>query len=383
VNVLLAGVSVRALALSATRGGHEVACLDHFGDSDLPAGAPCRSILREFGDGYDARKLIKLAHDIEYDALAYVANLENHPELVRQLAGDRPVIGNNPDILKKARHWPIVRQVCAQEGIPMPPTLFPGEEHKATSGLPWLRKPVKSGGGHSIRPWDGEGLDNGHYLQAGLGGVPASAVFAADGTRCRVLGVSEQLISIPKLGARGFRYCGNVFPLAPVLGGGSILNTKISALAEKLTSRFGLRGVNGLDFLIETDERGEPSPILLEINPRPTASAELMEESLGINIFNAHLGAASGWLPDGPEGPPKGYMAKGIIFAQTDITVPDTSQWPAKNRRDVPHSGQRIAQGRPICTAFTSGPDRRTCLAELARAAHEVRLETGDKAEHS
>lgn len=383
MKVLLAGVSVRALALSATRGGHEVACLDHFGDSDLPAGAFCRSILREFGGGYDARKLIKLAHDVEYDALAYVANLENHPDLVRRLAGNRPVIGNHPDILKKARHWPIVRQVCDQEGIPMPPTLFPGEEHKAMSGLPWLRKPVKSGGGHSIRPWDGEGLDDGHYLQAGLGGVPASAVFAADGTRCRVLGVSEQLISIPNLGAGGFRYCGNVFPLAPVLGGGTILNAKIAALAQKLTARFGLRGVNGLDFLVETDEHGKPSPILLEINPRPTASAELMEESLGINIFNAHLASASGRLPDDPGGPHRSYTAKGIVYAQSDVAVPDTAHWTSNNRRDVPHPGQRIARGQPICTVLARGPDRRTCLAELVRAAHEVRRETGDKPEHA
>ena len=61
---------------------------------------------------------------------------------------------------------------------------------------------------------------------------------------------------------------------------------------------------------------------------------------------------------------------KAVVFATADVQVPDTSEWTPRGIRDVPHPGERIASGRPICTLVATGPSPESVLADLeARAA--------------
>ncbi|MGE4424796.1 MAG: ATP-grasp domain-containing protein [Pseudodesulfovibrio sp.] len=372
MRILLAGVSVRALAQSAVRAGHDVACLDFFGDRDLPSEAPKVSMCGAGCETYEASALADLAPRLEYDALAYVASLENHPDLVARLAGDRPIIGNHPDTLEKVRNWTGLAAFCRRAGVDMPPTLAE-TELPAASALSgdWLLKPVKSGGGHSIRPWEGGRPEPGWYLQQRVDGIAASAVFEADGTRCRVLGVSEQLIGLGRFGAAGYRYCGNLYPLEPQAGNGK-LGQWIRETTNKLTVHFGLRGVNGLDFVIPPIG----NPILIEVNPRPPASAELMESAHGKSIFSAHLSPLS--EPPAHRDTAGRVHGKAIVFAVSDVTTPDTSSWLGMERRDIPEPGQIIGAGHPICTVLASGVNRRECLDRLRKGADAVRKDTGD-----
>lgn len=370
---LLAGVSVRALAQSAVRAGYRIVAADYFGDSDLEALAPCRSLLRQGQAPYDARALPALVAGLAYDAVAYVANLENHPAVVTALAGGRPVVGNSPETLMRVRHWPTLRRVCAEEGLAMPPTLFPGEEGQAAPQARWLKKPVKSGGGHGIAFWDGRPLTAGWYLQAHVAGPSASAVVAADGRDCVVLGISEQRIGDPVLGAHGFRHCGNIAPLAPELGGGDVLTEAVTEMAARLTRHFGLHGVYGIDFIVALGHDGAPRPVFLEVNPRPTASAELLEERGLAAVFDVHVTASSGQLPLPPPKPANGpYFAKGIVFAARACRIPRDGSWLRPELRDVGRPGDAIAPGRPICSVLTQGETRQGSLASLHAIAREL-----------
>ncbi|WP_428565256.1 MAG: ATP-grasp domain-containing protein [Solidesulfovibrio sp. DCME] len=370
---LLAGVSVRALAQSAVRAGYPVVAADYFGDADLAGLVAGRSLLRHGQTPYDARGLPGLARGLEYGALAYAANLENHPRVVRALAGGRPIAGNTPEVLAQARHWPTLRRVCAEEGLAMPPTLFAGEEAKARNQIEWLRKPVKSGGGHGIGFWDGRPLARGWYLQAWVAGVSASAVFAANGRESVVLAVTEQVVGDPKLGAHDFRHCGNIEPLAPELGGGPALTEALADMAGRLTRRFGLRGVCGLDCIVAHEPDGSPRPMLLEINPRPTASAELVEERRLASVFDVHVRAAAGNLPAPPARPENaGYLAKGIAFARRPCRIPEDTAWRRPGLRDLGHPGDAIAPGRPICSIVLPGATRRAALEGLHAAARDL-----------
>ncbi len=376
---LLAGVSVRALAQSAVRAGYPVVAADYFGDADLAGLVAGRSLLRHGQTPYDARGLPGLARGLEYGALAYAANLENHPRVVRALAGGRPIAGNTPEVLAQARHWPTLRRVCAEEGLAMPPTLFPGEEGQATARADWLRKPVKSGGGHGIGFWDGRPLARGWYLQAWLAGVSASTVFAADGRESVVLGVSEQIVGDRELGAHGFRHCGNIMPLAPELGGGEALTLALADMAARLTRRFGLRGVCGLDCIVTAGPDG-PRPVLLEINPRPTASAELIEERGLGSVFDTHVRAAAGRLPAPADWPENGgYLAKGIAFARQPCRLPEDTGWRRPELRDVGRPGDAIAPGRPICSIVLPGATRRAALEGLYAAARGLERDLASK----
>lgn len=375
MRILLAGVSVRALAQSAARTGYDVACLDCFGDCDLPPGNHVAFADADGGGSYDASALPFHARRMSYDAVAYVANLENHPSVVEQLGGEHPVIGNSRAVLEAVRHWPDLIDFCGGHGVGMPRTMLERDGPPAGAGRQaWLLKPELSGGGHGIRPWDGSEPEAGWYLQQRVEGIAASAVFEADGKRCRVIGASEQLIGLERFGADGFRYCGNIFPLERPSLDGEAVGRWARETAGKLTRHFGLQGVNGIDFMIPASG----DPLLIEVNPRPPASAELMESALGESIFSAHVNPMANRKARPPAA--KTFFGKAIVYAGDDVVVPDaTTSWSAMHRVDIPRPGQRIKAQHPICTVTAFARTRQECLHRLEKAADSVRIEIGDK----
>lgn len=377
MTILIVGVSTRAIAESAVRGGHRVLTLDYFGDRDQRAVVENYSLLQDFGLPCTAGGLHQAGLCLEFDSVVYLSNLENHPQVVEGLGQGRSVLGNRPEVLCQVRDWRILREFCRQEEIPCPTTLWAGEEREADHRRPWLCKPVRSGGGHGIRQWTGEPLAEGHLLQAHLKGRCASAAFVADGQRSVVLGLTEQLIGWQPLGAAGFQWCGNILPLALAPSMTAGLLAMVQEISDRLTRRFKLRGVNGIDFVLAHGEHGCPLPFLLEVNPRYTASMELVDLAYGLNVFSVHLEAMAGQLPDFSlqehlQGP---YFGKAIVFAQEAVTVPDTEGWMRPDRRDVPFPGERIEAGSPICTVLAEGEGRAACLDGLLAKAGAVRQE--------
>lgn len=381
--LLVVGVSTRAIAESALKAGSEFVTLDYFGDRDQRERVENYSLQRDFGKPFSAEALLEASRELEFDSVAYIANLENHPEVVQELARRGELLGNPPDVLRHVRDWRQMRQACREEGIPCAVTLLAGEERDADSEFQWLSKAIRSGGGHSVHFWDGEPLGEERVLQRYITGRPASAAFAADGDNCVVLGLSEQLIGLMQLGARGFTWCGNLLPLPlPDEHRGAFVE-EIEAMATQLTRRFGLRGVNGFDFIVTNEDGGCPRPCLVEVNPRYTASMELLERAYGLNIFSVHLEALSGRLPGftlmlQPAGP---YLGKGIVFARRNLTIPETMGGTECGRRDIPFSGDRIKAGHPVCTVLAEGDRRDSCLSKLLAGAISVRREIGDEVE--
>ena len=381
--VLIVGVSTRAIAESALQGGHEVVTLDYFGDRDQRELVENYSLLRDFKRAFSVRALIEASRYLKFDSVAYIANLENYPETIQRLTRRGYLLGNSPDILHQVRDWRKLRQICREERIPCAITLLTGERNKAAPDFRWLLKPVRSGGGHGIHFWSGELLDGAHVLQRYIAGRSASVAFAADGKNSVVMGLSEQLIGLAELGVREFVWCGNLLPLRLGPTNRSAFLEIVKAMAARLTRRFGLRGVNGFDLVVADDADGCPRPFLVEVNPRYTASMELVERAYGLNVFSVHLEALAGTLPDfslaqHTAGP---YLGKGIVFARQALTVPETMGGVECGRRDIPFPGDRIKAGHPVCTVFAEGDGRNSCLNKLLASAEAVRREIGDVVE--
>jgi predicted ATP-grasp superfamily ATP-dependent carboligase len=55
--------------------------------------------------------------------------------------------------------------------------------------------------------------------------------------------------------------------------------------------------------------------------------------------------------------------------------VPDTREWPDRGIRDVPHPGEPIAAGHPICTLVATGRTPEAVLADLEARASALRGE--------
>jgi predicted ATP-grasp superfamily ATP-dependent carboligase len=383
---LITGLSTRAIAESAVGGDHEVITLDYFGDRDQRALVENYALRRDFELPFNADALLQASRSLDFEAVVYISNLENHPAVVEELVQQRRLLGNAPKVLRQVRDWLVLRAACREEGIPIPTTLLPGEENEADPMLRWLCKPVRSGGGHGIRFWDGEPLDRDHVLQAYIEGWPASAAFVADGERGVLLGLTEQLIGQQELGVAGFCWCGNILPAGGIRHDTPAVLDSVGAMVGALTRRFGLRGVNGIDLVIaEGPPRsayGRPQPYLVEVNPRYTASMELVEQAYGLNIFSTHLAGMDGHLPNFSlvdrlrSRPP--YFGKGIVYTRRTATMPETKGWIERGRRDIPFPGERIEAGHPVCTVLAEGESRAECWQHLLAKARVVRREIGD-----
>ncbi len=370
--LVIAGVSARAFAESAARAGYACWAVDAFGDLDLKALIPAIGLRRDLGWSYSATAAARVAREIGATAVAYVGNFENHPAAVRRLAAGARLLGNGPAALARARDPSALAAAVAAAGERVPTTLPPAQVARADPAREWLCKPTRGGGGSGVRPWaPGEAIARGEVVQERARGVLASMVFLADGARAQLLGLSHQLAGEAELGGRGFRYCGSIYPLEPPPEHAPWLEERARALADAVTAAFGLRGINGLDFVLRGDEL-----LVLELNPRFPASAELIERAAGVSIFAAHAAACAGELPPRPPLPAAGSWGKAIVYARDDIVTGDTKGWLDRpDLRDIPFPGERIPAGAPVCTVFARGATTADCRAALIAAARAIEQE--------
>lgn len=374
-------MSVRALAgsavgsrLAARRFPGGFLALDYFGDADLLALSRRRplealSLSRDLGRPRTIAALAGAALRLDWQALAYSGGLENRPGLLRRLERYGCILGNGSREVERVRDPALFFGFLRRAGIPHGRT-WTGGAAAPRRGVRCLWKGIRSGGGVTVRAArPGDPRPRGFYRQELLRGTPGSAAFVADGARAVLLGVTEQLSGFRELGGRGFRYGGNIagpperfFPSRAI----AVLDGAIAAI----TRRFRLRGLNGLDFILS-----DGLPHVIEVNPRYTASMELLEELSGLNFFDLHLAAVlKGDLPAGPPDLPTArFMAKGILYAERRTRCAAPEPLARLGCRDLPVAGESIEAGHPICTLIAAGRSRAGCRRLLVERATRVR----------
>jgi predicted ATP-grasp superfamily ATP-dependent carboligase len=368
--ILLVAVSARMLSELARREGHEVIAVDRFGDLDLRRMCQGVSILRDLGGEGGMAELVEVAEAIPADRVVYGAGLENRPDLVARLAAGRTLLGCAPETLERVRDPALLGASLRAAGIAYPET-HPAAHASLRAdrrARRWLRKPVRGGGGRGVREWRGGRVPVTCVVQARIDGVACSAAAVADGRAATLLGVSEQLVGRRALGARGFKWCGNVAPPRLPADERRALGDAARAICAHVAAAFGLRGVFGVD-LVWDGERAW----VVEVNPRPVASLEVLDAAHGIRSFAAHLDACAGRLPRDATSSGAVAAGKAVVYATDDVRMPDTSDWPGRGIRDVPHPGEAIAAGRPICTLIATGPSPADVVAQLEQRAVALR----------
>jgi uncharacterized protein len=314
---------------------------DLFGDLDLRA----RRVVKR----QSLTALVDAAVAEAPGTVVYGASFENHPRLVERLAERHALWGNSPATLRAVRDP--VELAAALGDLPYPRTTVT----PPPSGR-WLRKPLRGGGGIRVREWRGGAVPAGTVLQERIAGVPCSAAAVGDGTDAVLLGVTEQLVGERAFGVRGHRWCGNLVPpRVPVP------REQAQAICSRLAGAFGLRGLFGVDFVWDGERAWT-----VEVNPRPTASLEAIEAAYGIRVFDP---------PPAVPAEPVRAAGKAVLFATEDVVVGDSERWLDRGVRDVPHPGERIAAGRPICTVVTTAATPGDALAELEAEAARLRAE--------
>jgi predicted ATP-grasp superfamily ATP-dependent carboligase len=368
--VLLVGLSTRAIAESAARAGYTTLAVDGFGDLDHPA-HPLIALGRDLGTPYSALAAARASRRLACDTVAYTSSLENHPRAVALLSRGRRLLGNPPAVLERARDPVHLAHTLRSHGYPAPAIRALAPQPSAAGEPRWLEKPRASGGGHGIRQWTpGRTLARTRILQEQIDGIPGSISFVGDGEHAVPFALTRQLVGDPAFGAQGFAYCGSILAAPP---SPHLLHTA-TEIAHTLARELRLVGANGLDFIVRAG-----TPWVIEVNPRYSASMELAERLFGFSVFDAHLQAAQGALPAFDLAASlrgAGAVGKAVLFARRTLTVGDTRAWLERDDlRDIPHPGERIPRGRPVCTIFAHGRDDPDCYARLVRRAQELYAE--------
>jgi predicted ATP-grasp superfamily ATP-dependent carboligase len=372
--ILILGASGRAAAFSALRAGLTPVVIDLFADEDLRAVADVRPIAaREYPRG-----LVERAGEVLPMPWIYTGGIENHPDIVAQIAAERPLLGNGPEVLAKVRDPFALAAALDEAGLPHPHVRR--YDDPPAEG-PWLEKPLRGSGGAGIRPAKKKCTGAHRYFQEFMEGEGRAAIFR-DG---ELLGVTRQLVGKDWLHAPRFGYCGSVGPVE-----GEAAEWK--KLGEVLVQWSGIRGVFGIDAIVR-----DGVPWLIEVNPRYTASVEILELAVGTCALrpsppsplpqSRERGARSSPLSrlcgrgDGGEGSyplcGKGdgregvCVAKAVYYAPRTVTIPQNGPWQAAASfqqvpefADIPRAGSTVRRGRPVITMF--GQDEND-LREKAR----------------
>lgn len=379
--LMVLGASVRAAAFSARRAGYLPIAADLFADADL---AQCCSAVQV--KNYPA-ELEAAARDAPPGPWFYTGGLENHPDLVDRIAAARLLYGNPGEVLSRVRNPYQVAAALEGDGLRSPAVC---KDALPNVGGPWLRKPLHSCGGSRIH-FAGQadaagrsaandlielavGGEGSWYLQQFIKGMSCSAVYVAAGGGATLLGVTEQLVGCSWAGASDFRYCGSLGPLP--LDARSLAS--FQQIGNCLARAFSLAGLFGVD-AIWTDEGIWP----VEVNPRYTASIEILERALGIAAVALHVAACrDNLLPTTPAATIRCYCAKAILYAHANVTLGNaisklagrlnsSPTWPVI--ADVPRTGTMVASGQPLTTVLASGPARLAILQQLQQLAELVR----------
>lgn len=369
--ILLVSFTARMLAELAVKAGYPVLALDYFGDADLQALCPSVSLRHDYNVEYSATALVDVAKDLSGSATVYGASLENHPDQVARLGQGRQLLGNSPETLRRVRDPFLLAEALRSGNFAYPTTTSPAQKPADSPQKRWLWKALQGGGGIGVQFWSGTSPPQSGILQEWLPGMVGSVAFVANGWQAVLLGITEQLVERRAFDATGFKYCGNLMP--PRLQSTQLkaMMDQLWALVDHLVITFELRGVNGLDFIWHQERVWT-----IEVNPRPTASMELMDLVYGVRLFDIHVRSFAGQLPnfDLAQAILDGSAAgKAILYAPDDVTIAEISDWSNQGIRDIPHPGEQIKQGHPVCTILTTGAGPSDCLWKLQSKASKIK----------
>lgn len=384
--IAVVGASVRAATFSLLKTKHEVVAADLFADADLLR--QCRATrVSPYPEGFEA-----WLAQTECDAWLYTGALENYPDLVDRMSVLRPLLGHRGELLRRARD-PMQLQInLRHEGFDFPETQL-ARTARARRGE-WISKTYRGSCGSGV------GRDDSQFLQRRIEGVTLSAVYLGE----QLLDVTQQLVGEKWAGASEFQYCGSIgpYPLS------SERTRRLEDLGKTLNATFGLNSLYGVDLI----DDGEALWVI-EVNPRYTASVEVVERMYGISVFDPNQaiskhGGVGGRAPQGraviggcsPKPPvfsesgtpvetagtlsssaPTSHFGKVVMFAKAPLNVGSelsdrllhqAGEPPRPELADIPCAGTEIENGQPLMTVFAEGESCEGVASRLQSRVTEI-----------
>lgn len=341
--VLIFAQSGRFLAQSATQAAYPVWVADCFGDSDtllvserwlqLPA-------LSELSQQSFLAVLDQISAG-ENCMLICGSGIELLSDFLVDLPNNIEYLGNSTDSIKKVKTPSYFFALLQQHAIPHPPTRFSQPEQNEG----WLIKSASGMGGIHIQLLDQTNtISDDCYFQQYTSGVSCSALFLATNQGVTLLSINKQITDTSSK---------TPFRLDRIEAPANLPETCVNTLTsiiKTLSSELDLIGLNSIDFLITPENQ----LLILEINPRPSASMELV--TLDKSIIQYHIDACRNQCFISQISSISSFKSLSYLYAEHEYLIPNDMVWPLACS-DLPSAGNIIHHGEPICSYLVESPE--------------------------
>ena len=362
-----ASLSGRGVVCSSQRFGCKLGVMDVFGDKDcLTSAIFWRHIGTRFPEptGIDSKNFLNALSVFKvngFKGLVIGSGFEGKHHLLREANEILPLYANPLSVFKCLENPILFFEKLKLLKVPFPQVnLSAGSLEDLGPG--WIMKDLGSSGGRGNKELFGRKSKSSEYFQKQFPGMAVSLSFFADGQNVMPLGYSKTVTT--KQSNLPFVFCG--------LDGPIELNHSIDQEALRfskvIAQTFKLRGFNGIDFLVSDN-----SVYFLDLNPRITASFEILQESYSFSFFEKHIHLTRG-IPCNARIPEnfsaiKKKIISGfrIIYAGSDFYMNERCQESLFNNKfltNIPNKKYFFKKHEPVCSVFL----RSNSILELQRA---------------
>jgi predicted ATP-grasp superfamily ATP-dependent carboligase len=209
-----------------------------------------------------------------------------------------------------------------------------------------------------------------YFAQEFVPGESWSGAFLACESETWILATTRQWlqrdVSTNASGTTEFRYAGSSWsPNAPDHGYGEHWWRDWKRLGHVLASESGMRGLFGVDAIVTPTSDGSMQIVPIEVNPRYTASMELIDWAHERSAVYHHVRACT-QRDYRPEITTTGLnsWAKAVLYADHGITVSESfldyvreinRQTEIPGVKDFPSLNAQVPAGHPVITVFARG----------------------------
>lgn len=334
--LLIVAQSGRMLAQSAAREGYLVRVADCYGDLDTlqVADRYLKLPVANKANQHLWLQAIVCLSDDQPCSLIFGTGIERLYPLLSELPNHILYAGSSYTSIEQLSSPTKWIALLDRLALPYPSTRFTKAQPFTGN---WLAKTAAAWGGSHITDADSIKKHTDVYFQQKIDGISASVLFLVSGNAFHILLINQQFIVNPAL---------NNFTLQAI-SNSLLLDDKqqqtINNALQKLSRHLDLAGLMSLDFMINSS--GEI--FLLEINPRPTASCQLLPRDLP--IISWQLMSSAGQLPEIPTELASRKQLLWFCFAPHKITIPADFVWP-DYCFDRPAANSLIESGEILCS---------------------------------
>ena len=364
--LLLIGIDTRSMLKSALKLDYDIYSTSYFSTSDTPIIKNQKIILNEsdgescgiFEDQFDSQRLLDVSRDYinEVDYIIPISGISPNDFSKK----DRKKILGNVDVGEIEDKFKFFRKI--RNEFLTPETFMLSDIDEAFeicrnhANTQFILKPVQGSGGYGINLLnfnrECEFGDDKFILQEYVDGITLSSSVLATKSDAKAIINTRLLTENDFEKNNSFIYVGNILPLTEKSIMAEVddidaVNDEMKTTSESLAKKFNLIGSNGIDYILN-----ENGLYVIEINPRIQGTFECVEQSLGINMLEAHIKACQGEIISIPK--PQYYSYKKIIYSPARMKYEKID---LDNIYDLPHMGSITEKGEPLLTIIDKDKD--------------------------